>query len=171
MIIDVNAALGHYPFRALRYHTAGPMVEVMDRNGIDCAVVSSLHAVFYRDAHRGNVELVADIKPHAGRFIPVATCSPKYVGWERDLDEAVKAWGMKAVALVPEYHGYALKDEHGRAALRRIEELGLPVVLTQRFEDRRQRHAWDKAEDLTAAALLEAAKTHRCSRQPRLTRG
>jgi len=158
MIIDVNACLGHYPFRALRYNTAETMLGLMDRSGIDRAVVSSLHAVLYRDAHRGNEELHAATRAHGGRFIPVATANPRYVGWGRDLVEAVERWKMKAVALVPEHHGYRLDDEYGRAALKRIAELGVPVVLMQRFEDRRQRHAWDRAEDLTQPALLEAAK-------------
>lgn len=158
MIIDVNACLGHYPFRALRHNTVEAMIALMDRNGIDRAVVSSLHAVFYRDAHRGNEELHAAIRAHGSRFVPVATINPRYVGWERDLAEAVGHWKMKAVMLVPEHHGYALNDEHGRAALKRIADHGVPVGLMQRFEDRRQRHAWDRAEDLTQPALLEAAK-------------
>lgn len=158
MIIDVNACLGHYPFRALRHNTAETMIALMDRNGIDRTVVSSLHAVFYRDAHRGNEELHAATRAHGARFVPVATINPRYVGWERDLAEAVERWKMKAVMLVPGHHGYALNDEHGRAALQRIAGCGVPVALMQRFEDRRQRHAWDKAEDLAATALLEAAK-------------
>jgi hypothetical protein len=160
MIIDVNACLGPYPFRQLRHTTAEEMIGLMDRNGIDRAVVSSLQAVFYRDAHRGNEELFEEAKRHGSRFIPVATVNPKYVGWERDLAEAVERWKMKIVTLVPEYHGYALSDEHGRAALERIARYGVPVMLMQRFEDRRQRHHWDRAEDLQAGALLEAAHAH-----------
>jgi len=160
MIIDVNACLGHYPFRQLRFNTAEKMIGLMDRNGIERAVVSSLHAVFFRDAHRGNEELFAEIKPHGSRFIPVATINPKYVGWERDLAQAVETWKMKVVMLVPEHHGYELGDEHGRAALARIAEYGVPVMLMQRFEDRRQRHHWDRAEDLQVTALLEAARAH-----------
>ena len=160
MIIDVNAGLGHYPFRSVRYTTAAQMIGLMDRNGIDRAVVSSLPAAFYRDTHRGNEELITEIKPHAGRLIPVGTVNPKYAGWERDLAECVERWQMKTVTLVPEYHGYTLADEHGRAALSRIAEYGVPVMLTQRFEDRRQRHAWDRAEDLTTNAIIEAARAH-----------
>ena len=160
MLIDVNAHLGHYPFRRLRHRTAAELIALMDANGIDRAVVSSLHAVFYRDAHRGNEELYEETKRYGSRFIPVATVNPKYVGWRRDLDEAVERWGMKGVALVPEHHGYALDDELGRAALARIAELGLPVVLTQRFEDRRQRHHWDVAEDLEVKTLLKIAGEH-----------
>src|SRR6185295_14432470 len=124
MIIDVNACLGHYPFRSLRFNRAETMLGLMDRNGIGRAVVSSLHAVFYRDAHRGNEELREETKGHGSRLIPVATVNPKYVGWERDLAEAVERWRMKAVTLVPEHYGYTLADEHGRAALTRIAEYG-----------------------------------------------
>lgn len=160
MIIDVNACLGHYPFRQFRHHTAPDMLALMDRNGIDRAVVSSLHALFYRDAHRGNEELFEATKTHGRRFVTVATINPRYAGWERDLAEAVGPWGMKAVALAPEHHGYRLSDAAGRAVLTRIAELGLPVALMQRYEDRRQRHEWDRAEDLTLAALLDAARAH-----------
>jgi predicted TIM-barrel fold metal-dependent hydrolase len=158
VIFDVNAHLGHYPFRSLRARTAAEVVALMDRHGIDRALVSSLHAVFYRDSHRGNEELWAEVQPWAKRLVPVATVNPKYAGWERDLATITGPWKARAVTLVPEHHGYALDDESGRAALAAVEASGLPLLLTQRFEDRRQRHAWDRAEDLTAASLLVAAK-------------
>lgn len=160
MIIDVNAYLGHYPFRRLRDQSAEKMIKLMDANGIDRAVVSSLHAVFYRDAHRGNEDLYEETISHGSRFITVATVNPKYVGWQRDLEESVERWKMKAVTLVPAHHGYNLTDAYGQAALERIAEYGLPVVLTQRFEDRRQRHHWDVAEDLEVKTLTEIAKSH-----------
>jgi predicted TIM-barrel fold metal-dependent hydrolase len=160
VIIDVNAALGPYPFRRLPRHEAGELARQMDRSGIARAVVTWTPAVFYRDTHRGNEELRAALAPHGARFVPVATINPAYAGWERDLGEAVETWKMKAVALWPEHHGYALNDARGRAALARIAALGVPVRLAQRLEDRRQRHAWDKAEDLTPAALIEAARAH-----------
>lgn len=160
MIIDVNAHIGHYPFRKLAARNAQQMVELMDANGINRAVVSSLHAVFYRDAHRGNEELAEEIQPHGKRFIPVATVNPKYADWRRDLEECVTRWKMKAVTLVPEHHGYSLTDEYGQAALKLIAEYDLPLVLTQRFEDRRQRHDWDIAEDLSSATLTSVAQQH-----------
>lgn len=160
MIIDVNASLGPYPFRRLRFTTAAALVGHLDRHGIDRAVVTSLPAVFYRDVQGGNEELFEEVRPHAGRLIPVATVNPRYAGWERDLAEAVEQRKVRAVTVVPEHHGYTLDDEHGRAVLARIAGHGVPVLLTQRLEDRRQRHAWDRAEDLTPAALLAAARAH-----------
>ena len=158
MIIDLNASLGAYPFRALRHRTAADLLALMDRNGIGRAVVSSHAALFYRDGQRGNEELRAETAAHAARLIPVATVNPRYVGWQRDLSEAVEKWKVPAVALAPEHHGYGLGDEDGNAALGRIAELGVPVMLTQRLEDRRQRHDWDRAEDLSADALYAAAR-------------
>ncbi|APZ93918.1 amidohydrolase family protein [Fuerstiella marisgermanici] len=160
MIIDVNAFIGHYPFRKLAARNAEQMIELMDASGIDRAVVSSLHSVFYRDAHRGNEELMEQIQPHGSRFIPVATVNPKYADWRHDLEECVTRWKMKAVTLVPEHHGYSLTDDDGKAALNQIAEYGLPVVLTQRFEDRRQRHHWDVANDLDVATLTTVAEQH-----------
>ncbi len=160
MIIDLNASVGHYPFRGLRHRTADEIVALLDRQGIDRAVVTSLHAVFYRDAHRGNEELWADAGRHRGRLVPVAAVNPRYVGWERDLAEAVERGRTTAVALWPEHHGYKLEEEPGRAVLAALADRGLPVLLTQRLEDRRQRHPWDRAEDLTLASVLAAARAH-----------
>lgn len=160
MIIDVNAYIGHYPFRKVSATNAVGLLALMDAAGIDKAVVSSLHAVFYRDAHRGNEELHEETRKHADRFVTVATVNPKYVGWRADLAQAVERWNMKAVTLVPEHHGYRLNDEHGQAALEQIAEYNLPLVLTQRFEDRRQRHHWDVAEDLSIKSVIDAARSH-----------
>jgi len=160
MIIDVNAYVGHYPFRQLQITGAPALVKHMDAHGIDVALVSSLHAVFYRDAHQGNRELFEEVEPFTGRLFPIATVNPKYAGWKKDLAESVDQGRARGITLLPEHHGYSLSDEHGQAALKRIAEYDLPVVLTQRLEDRRQRHHWDTANDLDMALVIEAAAAH-----------
>lgn len=160
MIIDVNAHLGHYPFRKVEFTTAEAMVEHMDAHQIDVAVVSSLHAVFYRDAHQGNEELFEAARKFPNRLVPLATVNPTYVGWMRDLEESVARHGAKGVTLFPAHHGYRLTDELGQLALKQVAKYELPLVLTQRLEDRRQRHAWDRAEDLTVSELTEVAAAH-----------
>lgn len=160
MIIDCNAFLGPYPFRRLLNSSADAMVELMDRSGIDRAVVSWLPSIFYRDTHSGNQELAETIRKHPSRFIPIAAVNPKYVGWRRDLTESVEKWGMRGVTLIPSHHGYGLLDEVGLEAITQVSELGIPLLLTQRFEDRRQRHHWDVAEDLEAKTILDIAKAY-----------
>ncbi|MCP4782586.1 MAG: amidohydrolase family protein [Fuerstiella sp.] len=148
MIIDVHAHLGHYPFRRLRHNTAPGLLDLMDRNGINKAVVSSLNSVFYRNVHEGNRELRAATQPLANRFVPLVTVNPMYAGWEHDLDEAILDWGWKGVYLTPSHHRYRLDDEAGKAVLQRIARHNVPVVLPQRLEDRRQQHWMDTTEDL-----------------------
>ncbi len=160
MIIDINATLGHYPFRQLAATTPESMIALMDRWSIDRALVSSLHAVFYRDAHRGNIELFEHVKAHPDRFIGVATVNPKYVGWHSDLEECMERMHLKAVTLAPAHHGYSLTDPPAQEALKEICKLDVPLLLTQRFEDRRQRHHWDLAEDLEPSVITELAKQH-----------
>jgi len=160
MIVDVNTFLGPYPFRSVRYTTAAEMLAHMDANGIDAALVSSLPAVFYRDAQRGNEELLRAIGPFTGRLFAVGMVNPAYAGWQRDLRWLVEQGATRAITLAPEHHGYRLTDERGRAAIQAIGETGLPLVLTQRLEDRRQRHHWDVAEDLKVDELLEVARAN-----------
>ena len=62
MIIDINAALGPYPFRRLTRTAADEIVTLMDRNGLDRAVVSALPALLYRDVQRANEELRAAVE-------------------------------------------------------------------------------------------------------------
>lgn len=160
MIIDINATLGHYPFRQLAATTPSAMLQLMDRWTIDRAVVSSLHSVFYRDAHRGNQELFEHVQAHPNRFVGVATINPRYVGWRKDLDDCLDQMKMKAVTLVPAHHGYGLSEPPAQEAIKEIAKRNIPLLLTQRFEDRRQRHHWDVAEDLEQASVLELSRQH-----------
>lgn len=156
MIIDANCFLGPYPFRRLPEHDAAGLLRLMDRFGIDQAMVSSVPAVFYRNTHAGNQELLGQIAPHRDRLHPIAAINPRYVGWHADLATAVEVWGVRAIALWPQFHGYELSDASAQEALQSIAAVKLPVVFTQRLEDRRQRHHWDVAEDLTQSAVVDA---------------
>ncbi|HVJ84015.1 MAG TPA: amidohydrolase family protein [Caulifigura sp.] len=160
MIVDVNTFLGQYPFRQVRCTTAAAMIDHMEAHGITAALVGSLHAVFYRDAQRGNEELLEAIHPYPDRLFPIGTVNPLYAGWERDLRWLTEKGNVRAIALMPEHHGYRLTDDHGQAALKQIADTRLPVVLTQRLEDRRQRHHWDVAADLTQDDLVAVATAH-----------
>ena len=158
MIIDLHTHLGHFPFRRLRNNSAPGLLDLMNRNGIDKAVVSSLNSVFYRNVHEGNHELRAATQTATNRLVPLATVNPMYAGWEHDMDEAILEWGWKGVYLTPSYHRYRLDDEAGKAVLRRITKCNVPVVLPQRLEDRRQQHWMDTAEDLRFADVAKAVK-------------
>lgn len=159
MLIDVNAFLGHYPFRPLQFTDAGGMLAVMDAHGVQRAIASSLHAVFYRDAQRGNQELFEQVQLAPNRLVPVAAVNPTYAGWQGDLEASIQQ-GARGIVLWPEYHGYRLDSAEARSAVERVVEADLPLVLYQRLEDRRQRHRWDKAEDLKFADVATLTQAY-----------
>lgn len=138
-VVDVNAYLGHWPFRELDASVDG-VLETMDETGIDTAVVSSLECVCYRDVHPGNRTLAAAIEGHEDRFVPFATVNPRYAAWEEDLEESVGELGMKGVKLLPNYHDYDLDDSAAVELGRRCADLDVPVLLVATLEDQRGRH-------------------------------
>jgi len=156
MLIDINTHLGPYPFRQIRHHTVDGVLGVMDRNQIDHAVVSSNTCLLYRDVHRGNEEL---LEAHScPRMSAIATISPLYSSWKRDMAQAINDWHFKAVRLAPQYHDYDLCDNDGQAALAAIDELNVPLVLHERIEDHRQTHAWDKARPMPFDNIAQSLK-------------
>ena len=118
-LIDANAWLGHYPFRAVPDHTPDGLLRLMDRHGIEQAVVSSLHSVFYSDPHSGNEELARWVGPHRDRLIPCATLNPEYPGWERDLKQCCDEWNMRGLRLFPSHHQKICPIRYNRILHRR----------------------------------------------------
>ena len=109
MLIDVNAYLGHFAFRHLRYNTAEELLKLMDEKEIDKAIVSSASAITYRNAQSGNEELFEEVKGHEDRLIPFAVINPAYAGWEDDL-RMCHELGMRGLRLYPKWHNYNLTD-------------------------------------------------------------
>jgi hypothetical protein len=57
MRIDVNAFVGHYPFRRVEGGSASALREAMQQNAIDQAWISNLSAVYWKDPTDGNAVL------------------------------------------------------------------------------------------------------------------
>ena len=144
-ITDVAAFVGGYPFR----HIDGRpdrLLRQMDRLRIERAWVGHLPSFLYKDPRPGNAALGRLVAPHRDRMFPVPTIHPELPHWEDDLLRAREA-RSPAIRLYPQHSGAAA------AVARNAAELTLPVVLTVRLEDGRQRHPLDVAPDLTAAVV------------------
>lgn len=153
MIIDVNAYLGHWPFRQLRHNTVKGLLNLMDRNGIDKAMVSSINAIFYKNCHAGNEELAIEIKTHRDRLIPFATLNPQYSGWEDDLKQCGEDFGMAGLRVFPYYHNYQLTSDSSTDIIQRAGERGMAISVPMRVVDRRQRHWLDSVRDLSISDI------------------
>jgi uncharacterized protein len=158
-LIDANAWLGHYPFRPVPDNTPDGLLRLMDRHGIERAVVSNLHAVFYGDPQSGNEELAAWVKPHRDRLDPCATLNPTYPRWERDLPQCCDDWDMRGVRLFPAHHRFSLTSPPCLDLVRAATERRVHVAIPLRLEDRRQRHWMDATDEVRLTAIADLARS------------
>ena len=158
ILLDANAWLGHYPFRAVPNNTSDALLRLMDRHGIGKAVVSSLHCVFYSDVHSGNDELAQWVRPHRDRLIPCATLNPMAPGWERDLRQCCDEWDMRGVRLFPAHHRYSLTSPQCLELTRAAADRKLHVAIPLRLEDRRQQHWMDTTAEVSLSEIAELSR-------------
>lgn len=159
MIIDINAWLGVWPFRALRDNTPETLAARLDSCGIQKAAVSPIEAVFHRNVQLANEKLVEDIEPFGDRFIPLATLNPTYTHWEDDLKACHEDLNMKGVRLFPQYQNFPIDGPLAQSVAKACAERNLPIFIPHRLEDVRERHWMDPGNvvDVAAIANLLAA--------------
>ncbi|MFC7526373.1 amidohydrolase family protein [Parapedobacter sp. GCM10030251] len=160
MFIDINARVGHWPFQKLRYASCAALLERMNRFRVSQAVVSSLNGIFYKNTQSANEELIGELRSNprfGGRFIPFAVINPLYAAWEKDLDTCHRKLGMQGVCVYPQYHDY---DIHHPSLIKLAEaarDRGLPLALTVRMVDTRQRFWMDIQKEWTLNELMPIA--------------
>lgn len=158
MRVDINAWVGDYPYRRLPATAVADLLAAMDAHRIDRSWVGSLPAAFRRDPAADNAALYEAVAPHRNRLAPAPAVHPGLPRWERDLSEAAER-GATVIRAYPSQWGLAPAGEAMRHLAAACAGLDLPLLLTVRFEDVRQRHPLDAAPDLEAShvrALLRA---------------
>ncbi len=157
-MIDVAAYIGPYPFRHLPHPDPDVLARVLEREGLSGAWVGYLPSAWQRDPAPGNAALFAALAPCPTlRAAPVVR--PDWPDWERTLRDVV-ALGAAAVRAYPMHWGMGPHDPSMRALALACGAAGIPLLLTVRFEDLRQRSLLDVAGDLTAAHVRALARAH-----------
>lgn len=156
-MIDCAAYVGGYPFRHLPHPDPDVLVRVLGREGLAGAWVGYLPAPWQRDPVAGNEALLAALEPHRALLHPAPVVRPDWPRWERMLRSLVEQ-GAPAIRAYPMHWGMGPHDAGMRALALACGELRVPLVLTVRFEDLRQRSALDVAGDLTAAHVRALAR-------------
>ncbi|KPK04866.1 MAG: hypothetical protein AMS20_07990 [Gemmatimonas sp. SG8_28] len=151
-ITDVATFIGSFPFRPVAEATPDGLLRHMDRLGIDRAWVGSLPSILHQDPAPANGGLYDATRPHRDRLLPVPTVNPEQAKWQDDVNRALEA-GAPAVRVYPGYQGIAEVGPQMRVVIVTAAAAGLPVILTVRFEDVRQRHPIDVAPEPTAAGV------------------
>ena len=146
MLIDINANVGHWPFRKMRHNTCEALSERMDKFGVDVSVISNMNGIFYKDTQAANRELFNEIqekKRFKNRFVPFAIINPIYAGWQNDFKESISKLGMKGIRVYPKYHDYEVADPKLVELVKMARDAGVPVAFTMRMVDSRQRSWMD----------------------------
>jgi predicted TIM-barrel fold metal-dependent hydrolase len=151
-VIDVNCFIGSYPFRELPHPHPDVLVHVLAREGLEGAWVGHLPTAFHRDVTAGNEALFAALEPHRAVLHPVPAIRPDWPHWQLALANA-HADGARAIRAYPMQWAMGAHDPHLAELAHACAEVGLPLVLTTRFEDVRQRSALDASSDLSGAHI------------------
>ncbi|HID06622.1 MAG TPA: hypothetical protein EYP10_05680 [Armatimonadetes bacterium] len=138
-MFDCNAFIGEWAFRKLPYNTADGLLKLMDKVGIERALVSSLHAVTFKDCNVANRMLFESIASFRDRLLPCGTINPAFPGWEHDLRACFEA-GCVAIKFLPLYHAYSPLSPAFSDALQASIELGMNCIVIVLLEDLRMKH-------------------------------
>lgn len=161
MLVDVNAYVGHWPFLQLQYNNCEGLLGRMNRFGVDLSVVSNLNGIFYKNTQSANKELHDELKSKkhfADRFVPFAVINPSYAGWRDDLETCATKFGMKGVRLYPQYHDYELDHPECVELLKRARDKRLPVAMSLRMVDYRQRSWMDLDKEWALKDVMPAIR-------------
>lgn len=155
--IDVNTFIGGFPWRHVPHPEPTILASVLGREGLAGAWVGHLPSAFHRDPAHGNAMLYAALDPLRRVLRPAPAVRPDWPSATHELDKAV-SHRAAAVRAYPQLWGMGPGDNAMRWLAAACAERGLPVLLTVRFEDLRQRHPMDVAADLSAAHVRELAR-------------
>lgn len=151
MLIDINASVGHWPFRQLRGTSAKALLRRMDDYGVTISVVANINGIFYKNTQSANEELHEELNTlenAKGRFIPFAVINPTYVDWQYDLEVSHEQLGMKGIRLFPAYHDYDLSHPACGELVKMARDRNMPVAIPLRMIDLRQRSWLDINKEL-----------------------
>lgn len=160
-MLDINAYVGHWPFKQLKYNTCEATIDRMDRFGVDISVISNLNGIFYKNTQSANKELFEGIqsnKHFRERLIPFGVINPIYAGWRDDLEECRTKFGMKGIRLYPKYHDYELTDPACIELVQLAHDFDLPVAFSFRMVDSRQRSWIDIEQEWDLKNIIPIVK-------------
>jgi len=156
-LLDPSVFIGEYPFRDVPHPEPDILAKVIAREGITHAWVGHLPSAWADDPTAGNVALYRALEPFRVTLSPAPTIRPDLPGWESALHDAAKA-GAAAIRAYPPQWKFTPDNAAMRELALACAAHKLPLVLTVRFEDLRQRSTRDTAGDLTGAAIRAVAR-------------
>ena len=135
-VVDFHAYVGNWPYWSVPHadETGHGLLGLMDRFGVEMALVTSLKSVFY-DVAEGNEIVFQLADQYHDRLIPAPVVNPRAEPNVRFAVTRLIERGAKAIYLFPFYHGYRLRSDWAPLGetLRAACALGCPVVIPLRL--------------------------------------
>lgn len=154
MIIDVNVNLSRWPFRRLPCDETRRLVARLRKWNVGRAWAGSFDGLFHRDVGGVNLRLAEECKRQGeGMLVAIGTVNPMLPDWREDVRRCHEEYGMAAVRLHPNYHGYTLDDPLFGELLAVAGERGLLVQLALRMDDDRVQHRLMQVADVDVEPL------------------
>ena len=132
---DFNCFSGNWPFHRVRYNTVNKIMQLHNRCGITGGFLSSTEAIFYQDPYEAEVLLARELQGTS--YMHAMVLNPTLPGWHDDLKRGIATLKVKAVRVLPGFHGYSLLDPCMTALCKALRDYHLPLIITLRMEDER----------------------------------
>jgi uncharacterized protein len=134
VILDGHAHLGEYPGFFINQGDAAGMVGVMDRIGMQAAIISA-NAAMRSDQDYGNETVLRAVRDYPGRFLGYVVANPYYAEeMEASLNYYLDQPGMVAIKFHPELHDdYPMLGPRYEPAWKVATERRVPVLFHTYF--------------------------------------
>jgi predicted TIM-barrel fold metal-dependent hydrolase len=152
VIVDCNVSLGRWPFAKPTVETGQQLDAHLRRHGIDRALVSSADAVLAPEPEECNERLRAALGGFPS-LIPVPVLNPRVASAASIMETA----GLRALKLIPNYHGYSLADPRALDVCREAARRAVPVMVQMRMEDERGHYEFLKMPGVTTDEITALA--------------
>ncbi len=136
--MDFNCYCGNWPFFRVRYNTIEKIAQLHSRCGIEGGFISAIEAIFYQDPYEAELQLAKQLE--GTPYMHAMILNPMIPGWKDDFNRGVKNLNIRAVRLMPGFHGYTLADPVLNEVCDLLRANHLPLILTLRIRD--ERTAW-----------------------------
>ncbi len=156
MIVDTCAHLGPWPHNPIGLDTPG-LIKRLAPFGIRKLYAGRLEALWFENPHDSN-RLPSQKVAGPVEIVNVPSLSPTVETWREELDRLSQSGPLPMVRLLPNYHGYDLKNVDPLLVELARRKIVAQVVL--RFEDPRRQHPLASVPDVPMESVFEAVQRH-----------
>jgi len=158
-MIDTNVYLSRWPFRRLPGDETPSLVHKLKSVGVTEAWAGSFDALLHRDVGAVNLRLTEECRRFGdGLLRPVGTVNPALPDWQEDLRRCHERYGMRAIRLHPNYHGYRLDEPVVSELLTAAASRGCLVQIAVQMEDPRTQHVLIQVPPVSLQVLQAVMK-------------